>query len=181
MRKSTLAVAALAVALGLPTLACGDTGAESTSSSGGTPAAAGKSPKAVTTVKVGEKLTVTETVLGEKTIVELTLSAVKTGGKGTQFDKPSKGQYITATVAALVKEGKTTVNSSQFKLVAKDGTAYDTTVVLDGDDLSAMDLAAGQKTSGLIRFDVPKGAEKGAKIAVLSFLADGDVGYWALP
>jgi hypothetical protein len=177
-KLAIIATAALAVFL----IACG-AGTGSSSSAGGA-ADGGAKPadkKAPAAVAAGQTLTLTEEILGSKTVVEITLANVKTGVKsGNQFMKADKGQFITADVTAVVKEGKYTINSASFKLVGADGTAYDSTVALNGKDLSGSDLTAGQKTAGQIVFDAAVGAEKGGKIAIKSYLAEGDAGYWTL-
>lgn len=166
-------------------IACGAGTNSGTSSRGGagTPAtatAAAKNPPV--TVPAGQPMTLTEELFGSKTVVVVTLTNVKAGVKsGNQFVKPSKGQYITADVTAQVSEGKYSINSSMFKLVGKDGTAYDTTTMLDRQDISGSDLTPGQKVAGTIVFDAAIGAEKGARVALKSWLAEGDAGYWQLP
>lgn len=178
MRRTVLLSALALLALG-----CGagaSTQAGSSGTGAGAPAAA--ETKAPTTVKVGETLTLVEDVLGAKTTVEITVSKLRANVKsGNQFIKPGKGQFVVVDVAVLVREGKFSINSSSFKLVAADGTAYDSTLTIAGSDLSANDLAPGQKTSGTVTFDAAKGAEKGAKIALTNVWADGDAGYWAAP
>lgn len=144
----------------------------------GNPAATSAAPS---TVKVGETLNLVEQVFGSATKASITLTNLKTKVKSTDgFSKPAKGQFITADVAVVVTEGKFSINSSSFKLVAADGTAYDTTIALNGKDLSANDLTPGQKTAGQITFDAAVGAEKGGKIALTDVLADGDAGYWTM-
>jgi len=177
MRKNLLVVA-LAAPLAALVIACGSTG---TSSSAGGSGGSATAKSAAVTVKAGETMTLTETLLGSKTVVEITLANVKFGVKPkNEFATPSKGQFITADVTAVVKEGKYSINSADFKLVAADGTAYDSTVSLDGKDLSANDLTPGQKASGTVVFDAAKGAEKGGKVALKNVLAEGDAGYWTL-
>ncbi len=137
--------------------------------------------KTVTTVPVGQGLTVTEDLFGTKTTIVLTVTTVKAGVKsGNQFVTPAKGQFIEAVVTAAVQVGKVSVSWADFKFVGADGTVYGTTIMGDG-LLSGNDLAAGQKTSGRVVFDAAVGAEKGGKIAITSWLSDGDAGYWALP
>lgn len=176
MRPRTL-TALIAAPIAAFLIACGAGASSETTSGGGAPAAV-KSP---VTVAAGQTMTLTETVITTKTVVEITLTNVKYGVKSkNQFSKPDKGQFITADVSVLVKEGKYSINSSMFKLVGADGTAYDSTIALDGKDLSGNDITAGQKTAGSIVFDAAVGAQTGGKIALKSFLADGDAGYWTL-
>ena len=161
-------------------------GAGAKSSGGGGTTSSGKpvvseNANAVTTVKAGEPLTLTEDILGSKTIAAITLTNVRYGYKAANsFDKPNKGQYVVADVAVTVNAGKFSINSASFKLVGADGTAYDSTFISSVEMLSANDLTPGQKSSGSVAFDVPKGAEKGARIALKNILADGDAGYWTL-
>ncbi|WP_433616428.1 DUF4352 domain-containing protein [Dactylosporangium sp. CA-139114] len=176
-------VALLAIPLAAFVLACGATGSSTSAGGGGgdVKQQGASEKKAPATVKAGEVMTLTESILGQTTVVEITLTNVKPNAKsGNQFSKPGKGQFVTADVSVLVKQGKYTINSSSFKFIGADSTAYDSTIGLDGKDLSANDLAAGQKTSGTVWFDVAKGAEAGGKIALKSYLADGDAGYWTL-
>ncbi|GAA3295683.1 DUF4352 domain-containing protein [Dactylosporangium vinaceum] len=133
------------------------------------------------TVKAGETLQLKESLLGTTTVVDVTVTNVKYNVKSADgFSKPGKGQFVTADVQVLVRQGKYSISSGSFKLVAKDGTAFDSTIALDGKDLSANDLASGQKASGTVWFDVAKDAQTGGKVALKSILAEGDAGYWAL-
>lgn len=177
-RQHMIAVIAVPIAAFLIACGAGSSADTTAGSSTGGAAAAVKEP---VTVAAGQTLTLTESMLGSKTVVEITLTNVKTGVKsGNEFIKPDKGQFITADVTAVVKEGKYSVSSADFKLVAADGTAYDSTIALNGKDLSANDLTPGQKTSGQVVFDAAKGAEAGGRIALKSILAEGDAGYWKL-
>ena len=131
MRVFPLLAAPLAVLL----IACGASTSGNSSSAG---AAAGGTVQATApaTVKAGETLTLTESVFGSSTKVSITLSNVRAGVKpSNQFDKPQKGQYIVADVAVVVNEGKFSISSGSFKLVAADGTAYNTTFMTGVNDL----------------------------------------------
>ncbi|WP_433044173.1 DUF4352 domain-containing protein [Dactylosporangium sp. CS-033363] len=188
--RTKLIVGTLAVTAAF-IIACGSTGTSSSSSGAGAGGNAGSSGGAVAqqadekkgpaTVKVGEPLTLKESILGDTTVVEITLSELKANVKATDgFSKPKQGQFVTVKVSLQVKQGKYSINSTAFKFVTADNTAIDSTLSLDGKDLMANDIASGQKASGTVWFDVPKGAEKGGKIALKSILADGDAGYFAL-
>lgn len=181
MRRRALATV-LAAPLAVFLLACG-AGANSDTKAGsgaGQPATE-QTKNTPVTVAAGQPMTLTESMFGSKTVVEITLTNVKYGVKsGNQFVKAGKGQFITADVTAVVKEGKFSINSSQFKLVAADGTAYDSTTMLDSKDIQGTDLTAGQKTAGTVVFDAAAGAQTGGKIALKSWLAEGDAGYWTL-
>ena len=126
-------------------------------------------------------MTLTETILGSRTVAIVAVTNVQFGvDSGDDFVEPAKGQFVTADVTAEVKEGKYSISPGDFKLVAADGTAYDSTTLLDSKDISAADLAPGQKTSGKVVFDVAVGAQTGGRIALKSWLAEGDAGYWTL-
>jgi hypothetical protein len=161
-------------------LACGAGSKSGTTSSTGDAAKPATTPS-VATVRAGQPLTLKQSVLGSDTVAVVTVASVKYGVKDPSgFSKPAKGQFISATVSVSVSAGKYTINSSSFKLVASDGTAYDATLALDGHDLSANDLTPGQKASGSVWFDTAKGAQTGGRIALKDALADGDAGYWTL-
>ena len=165
-----------AVPLAVLLLGCGLGSKSDTGSSAGD---SGKGGSKVTTVKAGQPITVKDSVLGSDTTATVTLSNVKLAVQPEDdAEAPEKGQYITADVAVTVSKGKYSISSSSFKLVASDGTTYDTTFLSDVQDLSAADLAAGQKSAGTLVFDVPKGVETGAKIALEDDLSDSDAGYW---
>jgi len=180
MRRAVIALAAIPFVVAVLACGAGSTGS-STSGGGGNGGTTAPAKNAPVTVKAGEPMTLTESVFGSKSVVAITLTNVKYNVKsGNQFVKATKGQFITADVTAEVKEGKFSINSSQFKLVAADGTAYDSTTMLDSKEISGSDLTAGQKTSGTIVFDAAAGAQTGGRIALKSWLAEGDAGYWTL-
>lgn len=172
--------AVLAAPLAAFVLACG-AATSGTSSSGAQGQPAGQAKPSPATVKAGETLHLVESVLGTSTKVDITLANVRTNVKpSNQFDKAQKGQFIVVDVQVVVNEGKFSISSGSFKLVAADGTAYNTSFMTGVNDLSAQDLAPGQKSSGSVVFDAGKGAEKGGRIALTDMLADGDAGYWTL-
>lgn len=180
-RRALITFASLALVAG--GYACGDgkDGVTSSPAEDGGGKTTGQPDKTVATVPVGQGLTVVEDILGTKSGVVITVTSVKAGVKsGNQFVTPAKGQFVVAEVTATVQQGKVSISWANFKLVGADGTVYETTVMGDG-MLSGNDLTAGQKTSGKVAFDAAVGAEKGGKIAVKSWLADGDAGYWTLP
>ncbi len=177
-RTATFTLIALA-ALGL---ACGSAGTGTTTSAGdgGIQAAATEAPKVVA-VAIGKPMKIDRDILGSKTSATITVNQV-TPGLTDDFMKPERGQYIAAFVSVQVHVGKYTPSATDYKLVAKDGNVYEAIILaLKKPDLGIKELAAGQKTSGWVTFDAAKGAEKGAKIALKDFLAEGDAGYWQLP
>jgi hypothetical protein len=170
-----------ALALGL---ACGAGDKQGTSTSGDeTAGPAGGTAQAAkaATVAVGQPLTMTREFLGSKVVAVITVSNVRPFKSKNEFQKPTKGQFLVADVAVSVNEGKFTLTQGSFKVVAADGTVYDTTLPVVEPALGFTELSPGQKTSGAVTFDTAVGAEKGAKIALTDVLADGDAGYWQLP
>jgi uncharacterized protein DUF4352 len=186
IRRLALTLAApIAILLAL---ACGSGGKTGTTSEPGissgeptaaTPTATSAAP--VATVPAGQPLVVTRDVFGTMTVVEVTVSDVKAGVKGDQFTKPQRGQFVTAKVAVLAKEGKYQASPYSFKLVGPDGSVFDSSLLsVARPDLPSSELSAGQRTSGYVTFDAAVGAEKGGRIALKDWLAEGDAGYWKL-
>lgn len=183
MKRSTL-VLLIGISLAAMTIACGSGSTSSKGSSqSDTVAGAGDKQAAVTTVAVGKPITITEDLLGTRTVYTLTLSNVKYNVHQSYSDA-DRGQFIVADVKLAVQKGKVSPISASFKIVDTDGTAYNTTIMVNADPsfLSASEVTAGQKTSGKIAFDAAAGIKhgSGAKVAIGSFLSDGDVGYWKL-
>jgi hypothetical protein len=173
----------LATPLVALSIACGSgtttkSGGDSSAKPGGSGATA---TPAITTVPIGQALTLNRDILGTKTVATITVSNLRVGvDSGNQFMTAEKGQYIVVDVAVQVAEGKFSLTQGSFKLVAADGTVFDTTMPVVKPDLGYSDLAPGQKTSGAITFDAAVGAEKGGKIALTDVLAKSDAGYWTL-
>jgi hypothetical protein len=173
----------LAIPTALLALACG-AGQQGTSTSAGdagnTGAEAAK-PAEVATVAAGQPLNYKRTILTTTTAATITVSNPRVVKSDNQFIKPDKGQHYAVDVSIQVTEGKMMLTQGSFKLVAADGTVFDTTgIPVAKPDLGYSELAAGQKTSGAVTFDMAKGAEKGAKIALKDLLAEGDAGYWTI-
>lgn len=162
-------------------LACG-AGDSGTTTSGDTPAdGSGKAGPKAATVQVGQPLTMTRDILGTKVVAVITVTNVRPVKASNQFQKPAKGQFLAADVAVTVQEGKFTLTQGSLKVVAADGTVYDSTLPAVEPALGFTELTAGQKTSGAVTFDTAPGAEKGGRIALSDVFADGDAGYWQLP
>lgn len=130
--------------------------------------------------QLGEKLTLTETsqLDGSESTTDITVSDLKVGLK-VSYMKPEKGQFIAVKVTVLCRKGKHSVNAFDFKFVGPDGTVSDPEFGVAKPDLEAVDLAAAQKTSGYVAFDVAVGAQTGGRVALKDF-SQGDLGYWAL-
>jgi hypothetical protein len=181
MRSSRAVVLVLGV-LAAFGLACGGgDGGSSTTGGGDASGPPAQAPPSVSQVKIGESLTLRTNLFGSKSAVTITVSNLRAGVKANNnFEKPSNGQYIVADVLAVVGEGKVSISSGAFKLVAADGTAYSTTMLTGYNAISGSDLVTGQKTSGAIVFDAKPGAQTGGKIALTDLFSSGDAGYWII-
>ncbi|BCJ77439.1 hypothetical protein CS0771_69830 [Catellatospora sp. IY07-71] len=175
------------VALTAFSLACG-AGAGDTSSSvgGGEGPGVEAAPEPTTAVgKLGQTITLTSELLGDKTVVEVAVSNAKQHTKepGSFGSKPEKGVFLALDVTVVCKQGTYHANPFNFKFVAKDGTVSELALTIGfKPELDAVDLSAGQKTSGKIVFDVPKAALTGGRIQIDGVGLDMDkpAAYWAL-
>jgi hypothetical protein len=118
------------------------------------------------TYKIGESVAFSRQ--GGSTEGTITVSeAHYTTKSGDSFSKAQHGGWLLATVDITVAKGKMAFNPLYFKLVAPDGANYDIDPGAAGysPDLKSGDLNAGDKTHGIVAFDVQKAAAgTGAKI-----------------
>ena len=174
MRRSTLLAVLAATVLG-----CSSTTTTNNDESSGLAPAATTPP--VTTVRLGEPMQLTRDVLGSRTVATITLAELRTKVKpDNPYVKSQRGQFLAVTVTVQVSEGRIALNQGSFKFVSADGTAYSTTLPIAKPELGWTDVAPGQQTHGAITFDVPVGAEKGARIALTEWFSKGDAGYWTI-
>lgn len=131
--------------------------------------------------KVGQAIRVTGP---EKLDASVTLVSAKPyrKGKGDYASPPEKGAFVVADLLVAVRGGRYAVNPLYLKYQAPDGTTFDSmsgNAITAGFDpqLSAGDIAAGQRTRGLVTFDVPAGA--GARVQLTDELGSV-IGQWAL-
>lgn len=144
--------------------------------------AVSSAPKQPTIVPVGQSIEVTETLFGQKSVTVYTISAPAQHARGAnEYVKPQKGVFFVVTAGALVKEGKGSINPFYFKLVAADGTVHEQGFADFQPQLHHVELTAGQKASGLLMFDLPAAAIKGAKVELKSVTGDTAKGAWQLP
>ena len=96
---------------------------------------------------------------------------------------PEKGSYYAVRLKAEVITGSAYVYGGSVALVAADGQVYEGAGVSVGFDgaLDAVDLNAGQKTEGLVIFDIPKGAEVHGRIELRTGALSSNQAYWRLP
>jgi hypothetical protein len=178
------------IAAAVITIACSSSGSGGTSASkngggsGDQPAATAteQSPKTLT-AKIGEKVTLSNELLGEKTIVDVTVANPKQYTKDGDFLKPEHGIFLVFDVTVVCQEGTYSANPYGFKFVGGDGSAFDGALTISfKPTLSVVNLNKGQKTSGKISFDVPKEALNGGKVQIDGIGLDYDepAAYWAL-
>ena len=163
-------------------------GKNATSTSGGDTGAAqavaeeveSPTPKpTAATVPIGTSITVPGILTSAKVTVTKLRSSV---GSGNQFITPDRGQFVVIDVTIEAVKGKIHPHQGDFKLVGPDGSVYESEFLSAAKpELEYTELAPGQKTSGTITFDAPKGAHKGAKVALKEFWSSGDAGYWQAP
>lgn len=151
----------------------GGTATTSTATAASTPT---ETAPAITTAPAGTALELTQS--GGK--ASITVSEPKAGVKA-KFGSPDNGQYVTIKVSMNVTSGTVKVASWNFVFVSPEGGEYDAELVSVIDpDLKSTDAVAGQKVTGTVSFDVPKGAEKGGKIAYKDILGSSHLAYWTI-
>ncbi len=184
MRKIAIlglaAVAALAIACG--------TGSQTGSSvSGGKGQTVDSAPptRSTTTAKVGQTVTLTNDLAGDKTTVNVTVASPKQYSKepGDFGSTPEHGLYLVLDVTVVCKQGTYSANPFNFKFVAKDGTVSEGAMTVSFTPaLNATDLSAGQKVAGKIAYDIPKTALSGGRVQIDGIGLDYDqpAAFWAL-
>lgn len=180
--KRVILVSALVI-LGGFSLACG-VGGTSASPSDDNPPSSGKTPtqdesSGPLTLTVGKSMKVESD--GATATVTLVSAKSYDQDQTPGFpQEPQNGVFEVISVKAVSTKGQFPVNPFYFKLVGPSGQAYETTPATFDPQLNAVNLNAGQNTSGNVVFDVPKSAiAKGAKIEISDAL-DNPYGYWKL-
>jgi hypothetical protein len=164
----------------------GSSGAPANASVTSTPApsyspAAPWSPPPPTDISVpfGETLVVTDSGGGE---VRYVVTADKVYAKTKYGTKPEKGVLFGVKVAVEVISGSTYVCPCDFALIAKDGTAYEGSGFQVDGGLDALDVNRGQKTAGVVVFDVPDGTQAGGRIELREGgRSSENQGFWTIP
>jgi uncharacterized protein involved in high-affinity Fe2+ transport len=104
---------------------------------------------------IGDTLTITAT-LTDAPVADVTVTDVNIDtANPSSFAEPGNGGYITMNVTVAAHETYM-VSPVSFALVADDGTAYTAEAIVAGatDIVELQTLNAGQKTSGVLWFDV---------------------------
>jgi len=186
--RNKLGVVGLVV-LAVFAIACGVGSGKTESSVGGEPQdgapaqdGAGANGDGPVTAAVGQTVTLTNTFLNDKTVVEVTLSDAQQHTTDSLGLSPDNGVFLVVQVTVVCNEGTYHANPFNFKFVGPDGTVYEHAFASFDGDLNATDLNAGQRTSGNIVFDVPPAAIQGGKIQLDGIGLDFDepAAYWTL-
>jgi hypothetical protein len=159
-------------------IACGGTGSTNSSTdgkdNGGQPV----------TATMGQTVTLTSTVVTDKTTVDVTVADPKQfpSEPGDFGSKSKNGVFLVVNVTVVCKEGTYGANPFNFRFVAGDGTVTETAFATFDPELHATDLAAGQKVAGNVVFDVPQAAITGGKIQISGIGLDMNkpAAYWSL-
>lgn len=167
-------------------LACSSGGGTTSSVTGGDGQAVETAAQAkATTAKVGQKITLSNDGLGDKTAVDITVANPKQYAKepGDFGSKPEHGVFLVLDVTVVCTEGTYSANPFNFTFVAKDGTVSEGAFTVNfKPSLNATDLSTGQKVAGKIAFDLPKAALKDGRVQIKGIGLDFDkpAAYWAL-
>jgi hypothetical protein len=136
----------------------------------------------VVSVPLGQELVMSSRGLGSSDVTHYTLTADKQYAKTPKYgNKPEKGTYYAVRAAVEVTAGSNYVSPLDFALVAADGTVFEASSGFGFDGaMEGVELQAGQKTGGLVVFDVPPAALSGARIQLRSggYSPDSDQAYW---
>lgn len=127
--------------------------------------------------KLGEELV--STSLGSE--VHYTLNPGPKVTKTKFGTKAEKGQFYALNVTVKVVQGSAYVYGGDFALITTAGTPYEgsSSGLVDG-GLEGVQANAGQTVTGLVVFDIPAGAEKGAKVELRELFASNQA-FWQLP
>lgn len=133
-------------------------------------------PDGPTTVKIGRAINVD--FLGSR--AKVTVKSVKKAKSDNMFDKPERGQYVAVDVDIFATKGDCDLGPSNFRLIAKDGTVYQSEILVAGiqPQLDAMTtVRQGQRKTGKVVFDVDPGKVVGLKVELSDDFSDAQ-GYW---
>lgn len=178
MKKAIYYVAAgLALVTGL---ACASGPATTTGGDGPSAAVSIAPTPSAAVYRIGVPVQVKEEFLGDVTEYTLTVKDAKVYAKepGSFGSKPKNGEYLVLTVNVAVSKAAaddtTFVSDSDFKFVSPDGDVYDSGWNDGwGDTLSASELRAGQRATGKVVFDLPKGLWKTGKLQYAANMFEG--------
>ncbi|MFD0597131.1 DUF4352 domain-containing protein [Catellatospora coxensis] len=133
-------------------------------------------PDGPVTVKVGQPIDVK--FMSAQTRV--TVKSVKKAKSPNQFTQPKRGQFVAVMVDIFATKGQTDLGPSNFRLIAKDGTVYQSEFLVVGIDpqLDAMTtINEGQRKNGNVVFDADPANFAGAKVELTDDFGEVQ-GYW---
>ncbi|WP_026928327.1 DUF4352 domain-containing protein [Granulicoccus phenolivorans] len=90
--------------------------------------------------------------------IQLETYTWRTQGQGSKALPPEHGSYLVLDLAWTATEGTLTVNPLYVKLRGGDGTEYQPTMGVDGNEpvLATRKLNTGETATGIVAFDVPR-------------------------
>jgi hypothetical protein len=180
-RPSALVTTAITLAA-VTLLACGAKPQRSTVSDGTSPGpAASDAANAPPTAQLGQTITLTGGI-GDNEISVTAFSAKSfSSAPDNALVKPQKGVYLTVRVEVRVVRGKTYACICDFALVAGDGSLFEPVWPIGfHDGMSSVTLNSGEKTAGVIVFDLPKSARDGATFQLRPDWTNDVRGTWKL-
>jgi hypothetical protein len=121
----------------------------------------------------------TLTLSGRTDEVNFTVTADKTYAKTKYGTKPKNGLLYGIKVTVEVIEGSAYACACDFAFVAADGTVYEGTGVSVDGGLDGVELNRKQKAVGIVVFDIPPAAVKGARIELRE--GSNNQGFWEVP
>ncbi|MDI1465017.1 DUF4352 domain-containing protein [Catellatospora sp. KI3] len=133
-------------------------------------------PDGPVTVKVGQAVN----MKSRSTETRVTIKSVKKAKSDNQFTQPNRGQFVAVMVDILATKGTTDLGPTNFRLVATDGTVYQTEVLVVGIEpqLDFMTtVQQGQRKNGYVIFDVDPEKVAHLKVELSDDFGDPQ-GYW---
>jgi hypothetical protein len=116
-----------------------------------------------------------------KSSANFTLSAGAPIAEAPGGPRPTNGSFFALPVTVEVVSGSVFVIEDDFVLVTPSGRSFEPDMTFAFQDgLHGTRAASGQKVTGLVVWDLPPGAEIGAKVE-LHLGDDGLQGHWQLP
>jgi hypothetical protein len=147
-----------------------------------TPAApAGTDPIAAKGAPVAVRLGDTLAYRAGKTVANYALAAGPALTLTPSGSRPSRGAFLGLTATVRVEAGSVYLTDDNFILVTGDGRKFepDVSFLFEG-GLRGARAGAGQTATGLVVWDLPEGAQTGAKVE-LRIETSGLQGHWQLP
>lgn len=127
------------------------------------------------TAAFGETLTAT----GGGDEVHFTVAADRTYTKTKYGTKPKNGVLYGIKVTVEVVDGSAYACACDFAFITVDGTVYEGSGFQVDGGLEAVELNRKQKAAGIVVFDVPAAATKGARIELRE--GSNNQGFWEVP